>query len=112
MMTIKDNNNNELDKDNNSIGNISELDDATTPSTKRGFYGLEDMMVRRQHVPIKKFVDKSVQVGNGWIGSHDFAGQTSFNEEKDNDDVNLDEYLKTYTDDNEDVSEDIIREFN
>jgi hypothetical protein len=119
MMTIKNtsfvNNNNEMDRDNNSIGNISELDDITTPSIKRGFYGLEEMMVRRQHVSIKKFVDKSIQVGNGWIESHDFACQTSFNEEKDNGDVNLDEYLKRYTDEsyhNEDVSEDITEEFN
>jgi hypothetical protein len=100
----------------NSGGNISELDDAITPSIKRGFYGLEDIMIRRQHVSIKKFVDKSVQVGNGWIESHDFAGQTSFViEEKRNGDVNLDEYLKSYSDESyhsEDASEDIIKEYN
>lgn len=95
---------------------MSELDDAITPSIKRGFYGLEDIMVRRQYVSIKKFVDKAVQVGNGWIETHDFAGQTSFIiEEKRNSNVNLDEYLKSYSDESyhsEDSSEDIIKEYN
>ncbi|CAB4412742.1 unnamed protein product [Rhizophagus irregularis] len=106
-----DNNN-----ENNSRGNMSELDDAITPSIKRGFYGLDDIMVRRQHVPIKKFVDKAVQVGNGRIETHDFAVQTSFIiEEKRNVDVILDEYLKSYSDESyhsEDSSEDIIKEYN
>ncbi|RIA95537.1 hypothetical protein C1645_757142 [Glomus cerebriforme] len=95
------NNNNE----NNSVG---ELDDVITPSIKRGFYGLEDIMVRRQNLSIKKFVDKSVQVGNGWIRSHDFASQTSFIDEEKND-INLEEYLKSYSDESyhsDDVSND------
>src|SRR6266542_3096752 len=104
------------DNENNSVENISGLDDSITPSIKRGFYGLEDMMVRRQHLSIKKFVDKAVQVGNGWIGLHDFAGQTSFViEEKDNRDVILDEYLKSCSDQSyhsEDASEDNANEFN
>jgi hypothetical protein len=105
MMTLVNNNN-----ESGSVGNISELDDTTTPSIKRGFYGLEDIMVRRQHVPLKKFVDKSIQVGNGWVGSHDFAGQTSFIiEEKD---VNLDEYLKDESYHSEDAFENVIKEFN
>ena len=116
---VNNNNNNEskfeLDKDNNnSVGTISELEDVVTPSIKRGFYGLEDIMVRRQYVPIKTFANKSVQAGNGWTGSHDFAGQTSFDENlMDNDDINLDQYLKIYADESyhsEGASESIIKE--
>ncbi|GBB85446.1 hypothetical protein RclHR1_11990006 [Rhizophagus clarus] len=101
--------------ENNFGGNILELYDAITPSIKRGFYGLEDIMVRRQHVSVKKVADKAVQVGNGLIKSHDFAGQTSFViEEKRNADVNLDEYLKSSSGESysEDASEDIIGEHN
>ncbi|CAG8501237.1 10209_t:CDS:2 [Acaulospora morrowiae] len=90
----------EAERDNS----VEELEDISNPIASRGFYGLDEIMIRRQQVTIKTFVDKMVQVGNGHISSRDFACQTSSDASpvitiSDYDkEMSLDEYLRNSAD--------------